>query len=68
MTVQEVLKHYHKKVPFPLTPHKISVAGYNPEAYLKNLLTSLSKTTDFETECPTGLKEIASFLSTPLVN
>lgn len=66
MTVKEVLKHYHKKVSFPLTPKKISAAGYDSEAYLKNLLTALSKATDFDTECPKGLKNITASFSSPI--
>lgn len=68
MNVQNVMRKFSKKVSFPITPKKITAAGYNVEAYVTMLLTELSKADDFDTAVPKGLKNLTSFLSKPLEN
>lgn len=44
---KKILKKYHAKVPFPITPSKVESAGYDFEQYLKNIISDLCKADDF---------------------
>jgi len=46
MTVKEVMVHYHKIVPFPITPKKIEAAGYDTIDYLINIKQDLERCVD----------------------
>lgn len=48
MLVKEVLKQYHKKVPFPLSPRKIRAAGYDETDYLKELTREIKSCEDYD--------------------
>jgi len=46
MTTEEVMTHYHKIVPFPITPKKIEAAGYNAIEYLIQIKQDLERCVD----------------------
>lgn len=45
-TTKEILKDYHKIVPFPLTIQKIQRKGRKPFEYLTEIAQALSKASD----------------------
>ena len=48
MLCKEVLEKYHKLVPFPISPEKIAMAGYDIGQYLKDLGESLRQCDDVD--------------------
>lgn len=47
MKVAEVMKKYHKLVPFPVTVEKIRAAGFEPTSYLAEVSDALGGCSDF---------------------
>lgn len=46
MKVEEVIRKYHKIVPFPISPKKIEKAGFTVAAYLCQLADDLKQCED----------------------
>ena len=47
MLCKDVIEKFHKLVPFPTTPEKITAAGYDVEQYIKEMGESLRQCDDF---------------------
>lgn len=58
MKIKQVLKKYHKKVPFPITSAKIKAAGYNVEDYIMSMIAELRSCDDSSNFLTQGLTNL----------